>query len=1265
MPQELRRKAWGGGGNGGFRISAGDGGFGISAGVSPGDQGTILAGAAIAFGGSDGEGNTAGAVEISSTGRSIKTVGDRSQGILAQSVGGGGGNGGFSIAAGISQGGPLSLSLGGNGGNGGTVNLTNSSIISTGVWENFSGNDAAGIQAQSIGGGGGNSGFSIAGGLAPGAGLGLSFGSTGGAAGNADTVEITDTGAMIMTAGDRSIGIQAQSIGGGGGHGGFSIGAGLGSAAELSVSLGADGSSGNGDAISVTSSSSIRTFGNDSTGILAQSIGAGGGFGGVNLYGPSGGASTDVSLGASGAGSGDGGDVTVVATGKQIVTSGERSSGIVAQSIGGGGGIGWISAPGSAQTNSATLTLGGNNTTGDGGQITLQNSSNISVSAVGAYGILAQSIGGGGGLGSADTGLLALDSTSNVSLGGANSTYGDAGQINITNTGSISTGATGGYGIIAQSIGGGGGLAGYSGRVGINGINLTMPSGDGTSHGIGGNVLLSNSASISTGGIGAIGIVAQSIGGGGGLNLASGNAGSAGGTGRGGNITVTNSGDVSTTGAYAHGIFAQSSAGSPGGPVTGETVTVDNSGTVQVSGAGSSAIYAVSTVTGDTVGAGQISITNESSGILRGASDGTAPIRLSGGSNNIVVNSGLISSAGEPVSGTYATFNQSGQLQCNTLTINTGLFNQTGGINRVNGQLTLESQGGGTGNYNLSGGSLTVETLKIGAGSSFNNSGGTLSYQHLVHNGNFSSDLINTGTPSGSGIITGNVTNLGTINPGNSPGVLTVAGSYTQGASGVHIVEVASASSYDKLVVTGGAANLAGAIAPTSYGGFKPRGNQLFPGVVTATGGINGTFSAIANQQFTPTLSWQTSYNPDSVDLWVKRSYTNAGLTLNGNQQAVGSLLDGFAGVTSGDMDRVLNAIDYLPNSATVRDAFNQISPEKAGALTDIGFLAANFQMRNLATRTTNLRFLQGEFGGSSLNGGRFGLSASKMDMIMLAYNGGSVSNLFSGSKELQFSDSRWGFFVDGGASFGKQYTTANQTGYDFTLGGFTVGADFRLRDNLLLGLAAGYSNTSSRFFGSGGRVDTNTVPLNAYVAYFPGALYAYGSIGYALNMYDLNRGINFGGIARTASSSTTGDQFNLYGETGYDLKLSRIIVTPSATLAYSALWVGGFNEKGADALNLKVGSQSADSLQTGIGGKITLPLKVCSAKVIPQFYAFYQHEFSNGSRSINANLSQGGSPFSFQTDAAKRDYAPYFALIERPEHPFFFGFFRPIRVKL
>ena len=337
----------------------------------------------------------------------------------------------------------------------------------------------------------------------------------------------------------------------------------------------------------------------------------------------------------------------------------------------------------------------------------------------------------------------------------------------------------------------------------------------------------------------------------------------------------------------------------------------------------------------------------------------------------------------------------------------------------------------------------------------------------------------------------------------------------------------------------------------------------------------------------------------------------------------------------------MLNAIDSLPNNANVRDAFKQISPEKAGALTSLGFAAATFQVRNLATRTTNLRFVQGGSGeGGSANSGSLGFNYSRLDGLMLAYNGATLSNLFSARKEFKAPESRWGLFADGGAAFGSQNSSTNQTGYNFSLGGFTLGADYRLRDNLLVGLATGYSNTNSSFYGSGGNVTANTLPFNAYAAYFPGSLYAYGSVGYALNLFDLKRGINFGGLARSASSSATGNQFNLYGETGYDLKLSRLILTPSATLNYSALWVGGFTEQGAGALNLKVASQSADSLQTGLGARLTVPLRVGSTKVVPQGYAFYQHEFSNGSRGLNASLSQGSSTFNFQTDAAKRNYA-------------------------
>ena len=76
-----------------------------------------------------------------------------------RSIGGGGGNGGFSIAGGVTGGPSINLGIGAGGstgGDGGTVYATNdSSIKTTGINSNA-------IAAQSFGGGGGNGGFAIA-----------------------------------------------------------------------------------------------------------------------------------------------------------------------------------------------------------------------------------------------------------------------------------------------------------------------------------------------------------------------------------------------------------------------------------------------------------------------------------------------------------------------------------------------------------------------------------------------------------------------------------------------------------------------------------------------------------------------------------------------------------------------------------------------------------------------------------------------------------------------------------------------------------------------------------------------------------------------------------------------------------------------------------------------------------------------------------------------------------------------------------------------
>jgi uncharacterized protein with beta-barrel porin domain len=547
----------------------------------------------------------------------------------------------------------------------------------------------------------------------------------------------------------------------------------------------------------------------------------------------------------------------------------------------------------------------------------------------------------------------------------------------------------------------------------------------------------------------------------------------------------------------------------------------------------------------------------------------------------------------------------------------TGTFTQTGGINTVTNTLTLSANNGSSGTYNYLGGILSAPTIQINAGGTFNVTGI-------------------------SPTLTSSVMNSGTFKTNNAN--VSVVGSFTQTASGTYTSEIASAGNYGRIAVTGtpGTATLEGTLSPVLLGGYRPLGNTVFPGIVTANGGISGTFSSVDDQMLSPTLFWQPHYSATSVDLVVQRDYTNPALSLNSNQLAVGTMLNSLAGATSGDLNNLLNAIDSLPNAATVQEAYKQISPEKAGALANLGFVAANFQVRNLATRTTNLRFVQSESGGSasSLAPGGLSCNYSRQGGVMLAYNGGFLPDLFTARKEFKAPESRWGLFADGGAAFGTQSSTSNQTGYNFTLGGLTLGADYRLTNKLLVGLATGYSNTASSFYGTGGSITVNTIPFNAYAAYFSGQMYAYGSLGYALNLYNLRRDINFDGIGRNATSSTNGNQFNLYGEAGYDLKLSRMILTPAATLTYSALWLGGFTESNAGALNLNVGPQNASSVQTGVGGRVTFPLKMGSIIMVPQAYAFYQHEFANGSRGLNASLSQGSSAFTWQTDAAGQNFA-------------------------
>jgi hypothetical protein len=650
------------------------GGGGGNGGSAYGKVKSAVFGASLSVGGSGGSGGAGDSVGFAA-GRTttnsglITTSGADAFGILGQSIGGGGGVGGASaaIASTTSAGQYPSLAItvgvggsGGTGGKGGSVQLGNDGQIAT------SGAGASGLVGESVGGGGGAGGDSSAQAEAIGENVNLSatlsVGGKGGSAGDGGSVSIANNG-EIAAAGNDASGIVAQSIGGGGGIGGNGDGSASSSngSKDLSAVLsigGNGGGGGNGGAVSVTNDGIVRTTGDGGNGVLAQSIGGGGGTAGGATGAASGSYSVTETVGGIGGKGGSTygtGPITIVNDG-QIATSGADADAILAQSIGGGGGIGgkagFTPSPSNPFDTSSSVNLvvnvgGSGGTGGAAGAISLTNSGSLRTSGAMSDAIVAQAIGGGGGKGGAATPAAGVKDTGQLSVGGTGGNGGNGGQPTVTNTGSIATTGPLAAGIVTQSIAGGGGIGGISGSstvaVGSSSGSLLSSvaisvGGSGGANGTSGQTVVTNSGTIVTQGHDSIGIIAQSIAGGGGIaktmstdldtatsnparakdygvNLRFGGSGPSAGSSGLVNVMTQKGGDIWTSGDDSFGILAQSISGGGGlflggmpdgsnsrnffgtGMMTGSvvgTVSVETAGNVITSGKGATAIYAQS-----------------------------------------------------------------------------------------------------------------------------------------------------------------------------------------------------------------------------------------------------------------------------------------------------------------------------------------------------------------------------------------------------------------------------------------------------------------------------------------------------------------------------------------------------------------------------------------------------------------------------------------------------------------------------------------------
>ena len=324
--------------------------------------------------------------------------------------------------------------------------------------------------------------------------------------------------------------------------------------------------------------------------------------------------------------------------------------------------------------------------------------------------------------------------------------------------------------------------------------------------------------------------------------------------------------------------------------------------------------------------------------------------------------------------------------------------------------------------------------------------------------------------------------------------------------------------------------------------------------------------------------------------------------------------------------------------------AIQQVAGEEVVAPRTMASKTFNGQQKNLTTRLAALRAGVKGFSVSGLGFGNFqkfaGVDSADTNSLGSPQRGGGASGDGAG-----FSLNRLSAFVNGIISIGDKEQTSREDGFDFDSQGVTVGVDYRLLDDLVLGTAFSYSHFDADFktssVNSGGDSQSDGYVFSLYGTYYLKNFYVEGIGSVGWNDHDSKRNINFGGLNRTAKGDTDSTQYSFSIGVGYDFVANDIDYGPYARLSYLRVDIDSFKESGAQGLNLEVEDQEITSLISALGFRASKKFSWKWGVWFPQIRGEWNYEFENDSKTIKTQYVN--DPFNTQllvkTENPDRDF--------------------------
>jgi|GEM_PF-348829 len=307
---------------------------------------------------------------------------------------------------------------------------------------------------------------------------------------------------------------------------------------------------------------------------------------------------------------------------------------------------------------------------------------------------------------------------------------------------------------------------------------------------------------------------------------------------------------------------------------------------------------------------------------------------------------------------------------------------------------------------------------------------------------------------------------------------------------------------------------------------------------------------------------------------------------LSDANDALNSLSTGFVSAAawnnlSGGNDPLLNAI-LAKDAGTARAILDRLSPKSYAAMIAMPVEAFNADARSIFARLEQRRY------------DRF-------------------------SKRAQ-----WEFFAQLQTNSVENDTATDAPTFDFDTTGLLAGADYKLDQNTVLGVALGASTGEAKVHNGGGKIESTDFRVTGFAGktienYF---VNAGAQLGYA--SYDIKRNTDYG----NASGDTTGWSAGLFADAGTVVILSeakKIYATPYIGLAYMHTQADAFTESGIDKA-FDADAISGDSLRARVGCGFSWGFSASGAVWRLGLDVAFSHDFLGDEVDVDVTTQDGSS---------------------------------------